>query len=40
MGPLVREWQDGEGFAWVRGMYREHRGAFARAAEIRQHVEG
>jgi glutathione S-transferase len=40
MAPLVREWQDGKGFEWVRRMYREHRGPFARGAEIRQHVEG
>jgi len=39
MAPLVREWQGGTGFAWVRQMYREHRGTFARASELRQHVE-
>jgi glutathione S-transferase len=40
LAPLVRDWESGTAFQWVRQMYREHRGPFERAAEIRQHVEG
>lgn len=38
--PLVGPWQDGPAFAWVRQMYREHRGGWSRWAEIRGAIEG
>jgi glutathione S-transferase len=37
--PLVRPWQDGPAFAWVRQMYRQHRGAWSRGAEIRRAID-
>jgi glutathione S-transferase len=38
--PLVRDWQDGRAFAWVRQTYRSHRGAWPRNAEIRGALDG
>ena len=35
IAPLVSEWQDRPGFAWVRAMYRAHRGPWPRYQEIR-----
>jgi glutathione S-transferase len=37
--PLARAWQDGRAFAWVRQMYRLHRGAWARGPAIRAALE-
>lgn len=37
--PLVRDWQDRPAFAWVRAMYRDHRGLWPRAREIRQSLD-
>jgi glutathione S-transferase len=37
--PLVRSWQDGPAFAWVRQMYRLHRGGWPRGPEIRRAIE-
>jgi glutathione S-transferase len=34
--PLVASWPERPAFEWVRGIYREHRGAFPEADRIRQ----
>ena len=36
IAPMVGAWQERPAFAWVRGIYREHRGAFPNAERIRR----
>ena len=40
VAPLVGEWQERPAFAWVRAMYRNHRGNWPRSREIRKSLEG
>jgi glutathione S-transferase len=37
--PQVVEWQDSTAFKWVRAIYRQHRGGWARGAEIRGAID-
>jgi glutathione S-transferase len=39
IAPLVSEWQDRPGFAWVRAMYKTHRGLWPRRLEIREWLD-
>ncbi|HEX7479341.1 MAG TPA: glutathione S-transferase C-terminal domain-containing protein [Polyangiales bacterium] len=39
VAPLVRDWQERPAFAWVRAIYREHRGVFPRAEQIKQALD-
>jgi glutathione S-transferase len=39
IAPLVSEWRDRPGFAWVRAMYRNHRGHWPRLHEIRRMLD-
>jgi glutathione S-transferase len=41
IAPLVGDWQGRPAFAWVRAVYREHRGSWgARAPKVRQWIDG